>query len=49
MNNSDSRTPFQLMANVNEQVIAFFGSWAWGNNETEKHIGSIGITVQSSS
>lgn len=42
-----TRTPFSLVVNANEQVIAFFGSVAPGNNGQSQFLGSLGMTVSS--
>lgn len=46
MNSASTRTPFRLQANANEQVLAFFGSTAFGSNGRAMYLGSLGITVQ---
>lgn len=46
MNFASGPIPFNLSANANEQVIAFFGSIAFGDNGRAQFLGSIGMTVQ---
>lgn len=42
-----TRTPFSLVANANEQAIAFFGAVSAGNNGQSQFLGSLGVTVSS--
>lgn len=45
MQYATTRTPFSLVANANEQAIAFFGSVTAGNNGQSQFVGSLGLVV----
>jgi hypothetical protein len=44
---SNSRNAFSLDVNAGEEIVAFFGAGAYGNNRKSIYLGSLGIVIKS--